>query len=598
MRTLSVVRKTVMASVLAIVVIARVADVHAQAPLIGGLGGPVGYGTACLSPNDDGSSNAISIAGSFPSGLRFFSMTHTQMYVNTNGNITFAGPVSVFTPNPFPVASQPMIAPYWADVDIRPDGPGGFLGLEPCGGYGSSTGSPGNAACQNPSENGVWWFFEPGRMIVTWHRVGYYACHLDRRMNFQLILTSAPDCGVSGDFDVEFRYNQCEWETGDASGGTGGFGGVQAQAGFDAGDNTNYVAIMGSRMAGIASRLCTMSNVGVPGIWRFQIRGGTVMCPDAGMVCSTGMQGICGEGRMQCVGSGTMCVPVTGPQPSACNGLDNDCNGTIDTGPCPAGQVCDGAQCVAMCVEGGCFAGQSCSAQGTCIDTACVGVTCPAGQRCRGGTCMGACSGVVCPAGQVCRNGSCVDPCLGQTCDAYTVCEGGVCVPRCPCRACTATQTCQASGHCVDTSCATITCPSGQTCVAGACVDACTGVACPSGQVCMAGQCVPDPGATDAGSDASTTVEPGIVDGGGWMRSDASGDIGGEVTTGDARRDSGRSGTNNAGCACRAASGRSRSGSAAWVFALATALVTFERRRRAIGSSGRRARPFGRLDDR
>src|SRR5204863_42584 len=83
-------------------------------------------------------------------------------------------------------------------------------------------------------------------------------------------------CG-SGDFDVEFRYNTCEWETGDASDGMGGFGGTQAQAGFDAGNGMDFVEIMGSRLPGIANHLCTSSNVGMPGIWRFAVRGGGVV---------------------------------------------------------------------------------------------------------------------------------------------------------------------------------------------------------------------------------------------------------------------------------------------------------------------------------
>jgi hypothetical protein len=69
---------------------------------------------------------------------------------------------------------------------------------------------------------------EPGLLVVTWHNVGYYNTHDDRKMDFQLILRNALDCG-SGDFDVEFRYNRCEWTTGDASGGSGGFGGTPAQ---------------------------------------------------------------------------------------------------------------------------------------------------------------------------------------------------------------------------------------------------------------------------------------------------------------------------------------------------------------------------------
>ncbi len=133
------------------------------------------YGTECLSPNDDGSSAAIDLTPAFPSGLRFFDQTHTTAYVNTNGNITFAGSLSTFTPNAFPVADQPMIAPYWGDVDIRRLTSGtcqGSIGLTctVC------------APCHNPTENGVWWHLEAGRMIVTWDRVGYYNCNNWRRL--------------------------------------------------------------------------------------------------------------------------------------------------------------------------------------------------------------------------------------------------------------------------------------------------------------------------------------------------------------------------------------------------------------------------------
>ena len=48
-----------------------------QAPLIATYGGTVGYGTDCLSPNDDGSSAVISLAPAFPNGLHFFSAVHT-----------------------------------------------------------------------------------------------------------------------------------------------------------------------------------------------------------------------------------------------------------------------------------------------------------------------------------------------------------------------------------------------------------------------------------------------------------------------------------------------------------------------------------------
>jgi hypothetical protein len=187
----------------------------AQATLISGLGGPASTARS-LGMNDDGSSNTIDIRPYFPGGLRFFDTTHTSLVVNTNGNITFSGPLPTFTPNPFPVADRPMIAPFWADVDIRSaDGScTEMLGLT------CTSCTP----CQPYASNQVWWHLEEGRAIFTWDEVGYYTCKTDRRNSFQLILEAVQVCGGSfGDFNVEFRFNRCEWDTGDASGGSGGF---------------------------------------------------------------------------------------------------------------------------------------------------------------------------------------------------------------------------------------------------------------------------------------------------------------------------------------------------------------------------------------
>ena len=235
--------------------------VMGQATLISGLGGTAGYGTQCLGRNDDGSSRAIDLTPIFPTGIQFFDRTHTQMYVNTNGNVTFSRGLATYTPAAFPVAGQPMIAPFWADVDIR-----GTACVEPDGGTGFA------GACTSPASNGVWWDLDTTgeRVIVTWDRVGYYQCHVDKLMSFQLILTPAPtvSCTTSGgaDFDVEFRFNRCEWNTGDASGGVNGFAtngtclpffgcdlapglpcsggtcrGVPGQSGFDAGNTRDFV---------------------------------------------------------------------------------------------------------------------------------------------------------------------------------------------------------------------------------------------------------------------------------------------------------------------------------------------------------------------
>lgn len=543
---------------------------RAQASLINGFGGVADYGTQCLSPNDDGSSAVIDITPAFPNGLHFFTGTHTSAYVNTNGNITFSGRVSTYTPYAFPVSNQPMIAPYWGDVDIRYTG--GYC--QGSAGVTCTVCTP----CHNPTENGVWWYLEPGRMVVTWDRTGYYSCHNDKRMSFQLILTAA-GCGGQGDFDVEFRYNRCEWETGDASGGSSGFGGTEAQAGFDAGNGADYVAIPGSMAPGIANLLCTDSNVGETGIWRFQIRSGSIVCPDAGQPCDTGLLGVCAAGRTNCVGSGTECVQDVQATEEECDALDNDCDGSVDEADsgalCAAGLLCVLGNCVQSCTEFGCPDGMICDNSGLCVEQACVGVTCEAGMRCVGGTCVGACDNVTCPTDRDCRAGSCINLCAGLSCDDCTVCEHGVCVARCQYTPCEDDETCLDDGRCIATACVGVTCDPGFHCEGGTCIDSCLGAACPQGQVCATGECV----------DEGEVPEP---DGGtgAWFPEEDSGagatgagtPQGGGAPSGGAGGGDAADGADEGGCGCRAAGGSRLLGNG--LLALALGALAVARRRR------------------
>ncbi|MEO0321830.1 MAG: nidogen-like domain-containing protein [Myxococcota bacterium] len=499
------------------------ATTRAQAPLLSGLGGPRDYGTECLFRNDDGSSLPIDLTPAFPSGLQFFDGTFTQVYVNTNGNLTFGGPLRTFTPDPFPIASQPMIAPYWADVDIR----------QPPGTTECTTGL--SSVCPADAEDGntVWWTLEPGRMVVTWDEVGYFSCRNDLRMNFQLLLTALPTCGDGAtDFDVEFRFNRCEWETGEASGGTDGFGGTQAQSGFDAGNLTDFVALPGSRTPGIADALCTGSNLPRPeaGVWRFQIRRGEVLCPEAGDACDTGEAGVCATGVIQCddpaAGGGTFCQPVAAAGSEVCNALDDDCDGAVDEGEdiCGSGpSVCDRGACIDVCFEGGCPPGFGCNAEGRCIEDGCEGVECPGGQRCRAGECVDACVGIRCPLGQDCFAGRCLDLCEGIFCDPEcTVCDAGECIDRCSGdEECARDEAC-VSGACVARSCLGVTCEDGFVCDPElGCIANCAGVRCPRGELCRDGMCIPereasepDMGPGDMGADMGPEPEPdmGVAD--------------------------------------------------------------------------------------
>lgn len=555
--------------------------VFAEATLIDGLGGAAGFGPAgnCLQPNDDNYSGAISLAPVFPQGLRFFQATpHTQMFVNTNGNISFGAGQSQYTPQAFPASSNPMIAPFWADLDNRYTG-----------GTCSSA-----ATCQNPTENGVWWYLEPpsstnaGRVVVTWDRVMYYhACTIpaverNKRVSLQLILTPAPlttTCASGQDFDVEFRYNRCEWETGSAttSGGVNGFGGIPAQAGFDAGNQRDFVEIQGSRMNGIARRLCTTSNVGESGIWRFQIRGGEVQCQGGGVACAVeGQLGACADGVTRCVGSGTACRQVVTASDERCDGVDSDCDGMVDENTahtlCDTGLVCERGRCVAPCSEGFCSGGRTCSASGSCVDSECVNVECLAGQVCSHGLCGNACDGARCPDGQSCRGGRCVDLCASMNCDGCGICFEGACVGRCEQSGCPTGQACAANGHCVVEACAAVTCDAGQVCRAGICTNACDSVVCPYGNECREGRCM----------EVSTTGE-NPIDAGSNGREDAT------VITSDASRVDSGTGTADAttgrplsrgGSKCNCAVMASRDFSAlawcasAWVVALFCARFT------------------------
>jgi Nidogen-like len=228
---------------LVITAVGMVAAISASqaVPLISGMGGPAGFGTLTQQPNDDGSSNLLNL----PFEVNFFGNRYNNFYVNNNGNVTFNGPVGTYTPSAFPISSQPMIAPYWGDVDTR---------CSTCGAV--YIGSP-NAST----------------VVVTWNNVGFYNSNSSLTNNFQLALR---DQGA-GNFDVEFRYDRLSWTTGNASGGVNGLGGTPAQAGYDAGNGTNFFTLPGSRTAGVLN-LANATNVtgGTPGLWSYAIREGAL----------------------------------------------------------------------------------------------------------------------------------------------------------------------------------------------------------------------------------------------------------------------------------------------------------------------------------
>ena len=73
---------------------------------------------------------------------------------------------------------------------------------------------------------------------------------------------------------VIFLYADLQWTTGLVSGGSRGFGGTEALAGYNAGDRINSYTLPGSQTSDVL-KLTKTSNVDIPGTWVFKVGRGT-----------------------------------------------------------------------------------------------------------------------------------------------------------------------------------------------------------------------------------------------------------------------------------------------------------------------------------
>ena len=182
--------------------------------------------TNTLPANDDSSTGPVNLNIDGMGGVNFFGQNFTQVYVNNNGNLTFGSPLGTYTPNGLATGvGIPIIAPFFADVD--------------------TIGNSGLAMYGNATINNV------NAFVANYVNVCYFeAC--DKHNSFQVVLYDRSDTGL-GNFDIEFNYDQVQWETGSASGGGDGLGGVSAAVGYSnglSGDANVFYQLPGSLVNG------------------------------------------------------------------------------------------------------------------------------------------------------------------------------------------------------------------------------------------------------------------------------------------------------------------------------------------------------------
>lgn len=192
-----------------------------------------GFDDQSLADCDDCTSGLVQIG--FP--IDFFGSVYTELYVNSNGNVTFGAPLFSYTPFDLSSTGAVILAPFFADVDMSNiTDPQTEEILEDGGVIAYGTG-----------------MVDDNRAFgVTWVDVKhFFSNNTTKRNTFQLVIieTGEPD---SGDFRFEFNYGQIWWETGDGSGGQDGLGGDSARVGYSNGTRQfgTFFEVAGSGVPG------------------------------------------------------------------------------------------------------------------------------------------------------------------------------------------------------------------------------------------------------------------------------------------------------------------------------------------------------------
>ncbi|MDG1477592.1 MAG: gliding motility-associated C-terminal domain-containing protein [Vicingaceae bacterium] len=160
-----------------------------------------------------------SIQVNLPFTFCFYGTNYTSLWINDNGTVSFDQAHGGFTAAGFPMpiggfGAQEIIAPFWADFHQ-------------------------NGALSGP----IYYQTLPNAIIIHWDGVGYYSSHDDKLNTMMLILTDGASNLLQPGANVGFFYEDMQWTTGDASGGTNGFGGTPATVGVNRGNGADFIQL-------------------------------------------------------------------------------------------------------------------------------------------------------------------------------------------------------------------------------------------------------------------------------------------------------------------------------------------------------------------
>ncbi|WP_371224550.1 Hint domain-containing protein [Roseovarius sp. 2305UL8-3] len=213
--------------------------------MVSGLGGPAGFGENVYSTSpkaaggvDDGSVE-IDVTSVFgPGGINFFGTNYTEIYLNSNGTISFGTPFTDFNTTDLTAETTPMLAPFFADVNVASGGE-------------------------------IYWDIDPvaGTIIMTWDSVAPFSG--SGTNSFQVVLT---DNG-GGDFTVEYIYEDIQW--------SGSAGGDVADVGWtDGGANDQLLDGSGDATELLNYETNDFGNSDPNGTFEIDFAGGVPQFPD------------------------------------------------------------------------------------------------------------------------------------------------------------------------------------------------------------------------------------------------------------------------------------------------------------------------------